>query len=111
MQLLEGAALLSLQLLWEMHLQVGPSLHVDPDMHWPLQSKTILSFLLLHDHRSLPVLVLNRKSNLPAECQLQFIRAVRARNLHPLGNNLRLCWNGRLDDRRSLLWAHPLRLH
>jgi hypothetical protein len=45
-----------------MYLQIGPSLHLDPNMHRSIKPETILPFLSLYDDRSHAILVLYSKS-------------------------------------------------
>jgi len=59
LQIFEGVAL---QQLWVMHLQTGPSLHLDPNMHRTIKPEAILPFLSLYDDRSHAILVLYSKS-------------------------------------------------
>ena len=45
-----------------MYLQIGPSLHLDPNMHRTIKPETILPFLSVYDDWSNAILVLYSKS-------------------------------------------------
>lgn len=96
----------TLQHLRQMHLQIGPSLYLDSDLHWILQPASILLVYLLYDHRSAPVLVLDDKVSCHSFWKLSLFWYLWAWSLHFVGNYLCFCWVGRPHDCFSLCWTY-----